>query len=396
MLEVQKYLEEHSFGELAKNHGVYATFDNNGYKCSLNYDQVESSSSDTIASQCRGLILAAPDGKSFSSLAVVEGNKLNYDNIIPGKMIVLSCGFFRFFNYGQGHCAEIDWNDFQAQNKADGTLSLIYFDHFKNEWCMATRQRPDADQLLDSKLFTFRTLFEKALFETTELSFSDFTTKLDKDITYCFELETPYNFIILKQEINKITLLAARNIKTLEEIDLSTIELDVPRVKTFSLTTIEEIVEYCNMQNPLQMEGVVLIDKNFNRIKVKNINYVLAHKIKDGIRNDRDFLNLIIQEKDDDVAPILPEEFNKRIAILKTNYKNFHQTMMKTFEELKSITIKKDFAIELTKRKDCWPAPLFCMYDGKMNTIKEFINKKSIRGEICNSTLDMILSFINV
>src|ERR1019366_9160104 len=231
MLEVQKYLEEHSFGELAKNHGVYATFDNNGYKCSLNYDQVESSSSDTIASQCRGLILAAPDGKSFSSLAVVEGNKLNYDNIIPGKMIVLSCGFFRFFNYGQGHCAEIDWNDFSILEKMDGTLILIYFDHFKNEWCAATRQRPDADQLLDNKLYTFRTLFEKALLDTTELSFADFTAKFNKNITYCFELCTPYNRIVVSYLENKITLLAARNIKTLEEIDLSTIELDVPRVK---------------------------------------------------------------------------------------------------------------------------------------------------------------------
>jgi hypothetical protein len=394
MLEVQKYLKDHSFSELAIEHGVYASFDNQGYKCSLNYDQVEASSSNTLASQCRGLILASPDGKSFSSLAVVDGEKLNYDNIIPGEMIILSCGFFRFFNYGQGNCAEIDWNNFSVQEKLDGTCIFLYADLFKNEWCVATRQRPDADQLLDNKQYTFRSLFEKALLDTTGLSFLDFTSKLDKDITYCFELTSAWNRVVLDYRENKITLLAARNIKTLEEIDLSTIDLDVPRVKTYPLTTIDEIVEYCNAQNPLEHEGIVLIDKSFNRIKVKNINYVLAHKIKDGIRNDRDFLNLIIQEKDDDVASILPEEFNKRIVYLKENYKKFHQTMMKTFDELKSIPIKKDFAIALMKRKDCWPAPLFCIYDGRMNSIKEFIVKKSIRGEICNSTLDMILSFI--
>lgn len=401
MLEVQKYLETKSFGELALEHGVYASFSNNGSKFSLCYDQLESSKTDLLAAQCRGLILSTFDGKSLVDQATVENPdptastfKLNYDNVIPGKTIILSYGFDRFFNFGENSCAPLDFKNFSAQNKQDGTLIFLYWDSFKNEWHCATRQRPEADQLLDCKLFTFRGLFEKALFDTTGLSFSDFTTKLDKDITYCFELETVFNRIVVQHMENKITLLAARNITTLQEIHLETLDLDVPRVKTYDLTTVDEIVEYCNAQNPLAHEGVVLIDKDFNRIKIKNINYVLAHKVKDGIRNDRDFLNLIIQEKDDDVASILPKEFNDRIAFLKENYKNFTYNMLKTFDELKTIKVKKDFAIALNARKDCWPAPLFNMYDGKTFSIKEFIVKKSIRGEICNSTLDMILSFI--
>ena len=58
MLLVQKFLETKTFGDLARDHGVYASFSKSGHKFSLNYDQIEARESDPLSQQCRGLILA--------------------------------------------------------------------------------------------------------------------------------------------------------------------------------------------------------------------------------------------------------------------------------------------------------------------------------------------------
>ena len=41
MLEVQKYLENHTFNDLIKDYGVYPSLSKSGYKISLNYDMLE-------------------------------------------------------------------------------------------------------------------------------------------------------------------------------------------------------------------------------------------------------------------------------------------------------------------------------------------------------------------
>ena len=82
MLLVQEYLMTHTFGDLAKEHGVYASFSKSGHKFSLNYDQIEARESDPLAQECRGLILAGEDGRVFPSQQI--NGRANYDDVIPG------------------------------------------------------------------------------------------------------------------------------------------------------------------------------------------------------------------------------------------------------------------------------------------------------------------------
>src|SRR5271166_5858582 len=99
MLLVQKYLEDHTFADLIKDHGVYASFAKSGHKWSLNYDQLEAKEDNPLAQECRGLILAQETGASLAPIEV-EG-RLKYDHLSPGKTIVLAYPIKRFFNYGQ-------------------------------------------------------------------------------------------------------------------------------------------------------------------------------------------------------------------------------------------------------------------------------------------------------
>ena len=73
--------------------------------------------------------------------------------------------------------------------KLDGSLIIVYFDPIINEWCCATRAVPDADLLMDNQLFTFRTLFEKAVQETCGYDFHNLTTLLDAELHLLFRAD---------------------------------------------------------------------------------------------------------------------------------------------------------------------------------------------------------------
>lgn len=410
-LLVQKYLETHTFADLAKDHGVYASFnkkeygsplDTFGYKWSLNYDQLEAKDADPLAQECRGLILARKDGRSLnydvSDIDLTTG-RANYDNVCPEETIVLAFPIKRFFNYGQGAAADINWlsPNFSILEKLDGTLTILYFDIFTKQWHVATRSVSEANLPIDMGPFTFRTLFEKALLDTAGHSFADFTSMLDENITYCFELTSPYNRIVVKYNDTRITLLAARSIQTMDELDINTIDtFGVPHVQSYNFSNMDDIVNWVSAQNPLEHEGVVIKD-GINRIKSKNINYVLLNKTRDYLCNDRAFLNLVLNEKEDDVWEVLPPLFQERVLELKRQLNNLSLITTKHYEVVKDVTnSKKEFALAIQKNK-LWGAPLFQMYDGKCSSFKEFILlNKSKDGTFGNSFLDKILSMLDI
>lgn len=411
MLLVQKYLETHTFGELARDHGVYASFSKSGHKFSLNYDQIEAKEADPLAQECRGLVLSAENGQPFPASTGPDG-KLNRDGVSPGKTRILAYPMKRFFNHGQGSAANINWSDpkLAVLEKLDGTLCIVYFDPFTNQWCVATRSVPEADLIMDNGIFTFRTLFEKALLETSGLSFAEYTAKLDHEITYCFELTTPYNRIVVAYPNCGVTLLAAREVLhevdqyglkcvSLEELDISDVETyGVPRVQAHTYTSVQDLVDWVSSLNPMEHEGVVVRDGNFNRIKVKNAAYVAYNKVRDALATSpRNMVELILTEKDDDVIPMLPEEIVKNLIMIKAGL----QAALKLHDEAYLAAKaeadatnpgdKKTFAILVTKNKELWSAPFFQMFDGKAQNMRDFIAKNRKDGTWGNSFLDKLL-----
>ncbi len=414
MLLVQEFLQHKTLGDLVKEHGVYTSFSKSGHKFSLNYDQIEAKENDALSQECRGLILSAVDGHSLLPQALEINGKLSYDHLIIGETKILSFPMKRFFNMGQGSAAEIDWSDpkLAVLEKLDGTLCIVYFDTFTNKWCVATRSVPEADLLMDNGLFTFRTLFEKALKETSDHSFLDYTAKLDKEITYCFELTTPYNRIVVNYPNNGVTLLAAREILyetdqygeklvSTEELDVATIDsFGVPKVQAHTYTSVQELVDWVSSLNPMEHEGVVVRDSKFNRIKVKNAAYVAASKIREALATSpRNCLELILLGKDDDAASFLPQEIQANLVSLKEKFvlwlKGQEVLTQTIIAEARAIAPdKKTFALTVQKHKPDVPAALFAIYDNKADSIKSFIDHNRKDGTWSNSFIDKILSVI--
>lgn len=406
MLLVQQYLETHSFGDLAREHGVYASFNELGYKFSLNYDQIEAKEADPLAQECRGLILA----QSYGSFLVTRKNATSdlLDKMIPGPTTVLAFPMKRFFNHGQGSAAEINWHDpkLAVLEKLDGTLCIVYWDKFTNEWCMATRSVPEADLIMDNGTFTFRTLFEKALYDTTGgLTFEQFGRLLDKNITYCFELTTPYNRIVVYYPECRITLLSARKLSNFQEVDPNTVKPDVtiPVVQAHTYNSIDELVNWVSSLNPMEHEGVVVRDGDFSRIKVKNAAYVAYNKVRDRLgTSERNIVELILAEKDDDVIPMLPEEIVKNLQRIKTGVqaaiKQYDTAYQQAFMEANATKPgdKKTFAILVTQNKKFWTAPFFNMFDKKSISMRDFIEKNRKEGTWSDSFLDKILEISKI
>jgi hypothetical protein len=400
MLLVQQFLQNHTFRELKEKHGVYASFSKSGHKFSLNYDQIEAKESDPLAQECRGLILAFEDCRTLQS----EVNSYSFDNIIPGKTKILAYPMQRFFNYGQECAANINWSDpkLSVMEKLDGSLTIVYWDSCINKWCVATRSVPEADILMDNKIYTFRTLFEKSLYDTCGLSFDEYTSKLNRKITYCFELTTPYNRIVVEYKTNRVTLLAARDISYLSELDIYDIDTyGVPIVQKYSINSISDIINFVSSLNPLEHEGVVIKDSNFNRIKVKNAQYVTYSKIKDLCVSPRNCLEIILLNRDDDVMPFLSEEIAKQLLDIKNKLKHlinkYDALYLSIKEKADSIEKgdRKTFALLLKDQNNLWSAPFFQIFDNKVLNFYDFIIKnKNNDDSWSNSFLDKILELL--
>lgn len=389
-LLVQEFLETRTFQDLIDSHGVYASPSKCGSKISLNYSQIESSNSDKLSQQCRGLILRRASGKDEKSKVFdLIGGKLNLKSC-PGKTSIVAYPFNRFFNYGMED-AKIDWSDnnLRVVEKLDGTLIIFYYDDLKKEWHCATRAVPEAD-VDGGNGFTFRGLVEDALREQYGItSFKQLCGDISN--TYMCELTSYYNRIVVDHKCTSLTLLGARNNYSFNEIDVNSLNLlyakinnnivKINAVKQHPLSNIKDIVSHVEAQNPLDSEGVIAIDSNFNRVKVKSAAYVsLHHTISSIGSSNRNLLTLILLEKDDDVVANLPEKLSNKLNLMKLCFNNYAKLLNVNYSMLKEISEKaelkdkrKEFALLLKSRNISWQAPYFAMYSGKVSNFFEYI-----------------------
>ena len=362
MLLVQAYLKSgKTLDDLKVEHGVYSTITNG--KIGLNYDQLESSNSDQLACECRGLIL----------------RESTYD--------IVACPMFRFFNLEQKEvAAKIDWSSAGFFEKMDGTCAIVYFDHVLKKWCLGTRGRPEADIGIDGSDITFSMLADqicKRMWnrfnpQRDDISLQDLMEEIasySKDMTFVFELTSPLNRIVCKYNDYDLTLLAVRNNNTLQEEDpklwLKDNSFGLATPKEYEFKNVHHMVQVIREWNPEDHEGVVVRDKNYNRIKVKNPSYVAYSHMRDSLSTSiKGCIEVILLGKDDDVVAMMPDAIVDRINKLKPLIKHVLSQTQKDYDEIKDIDDMKYFA---SKAVLClWPAALFALKRGKTKDLYSF------------------------
>jgi hypothetical protein len=397
MLDVQKYLQNHTLNQLSETHGVYGKI--KGHKFSLNYDQIEARESDKLAQQCRGLVLHHTH------------SALNLDTVV-GDTKIMAYPFNRFFNYGQEAASKIDFknvNNLKFFEKLDGTCIIFYFDYVSKKWCVATRSVSEADIKIDGhEKNTFTSLFQSAIFSVTGLFYEDWLNfaHLNEKNTYIFELTSPFNRIVVDYKDFGIHLLGARNNETLLEINPEEITgLQIPVCPSYKLNNLNEMLQFVASRNALEHEGIVVCDNEFRRIKIKNPEYMAYNRIKDvAASSPRAILQIVLAGKLDDFTTVLPihilELGNKYQTGLSKIIKKFNHDYKTISDEVASLGVmsdkvtQKQFA-QAASRDGYWTAPMMAMYNKKCQSIQEYFDKqKDIDGNYKKSFLEILISKI--
>lgn len=361
---IQQYLLTHSFADLERDHAVHAS--RAGHKWSLNYDQIAATDSDLVAQQCRGIVLAR-----------VDGSPVLTDTEVVGQTVVLARPFDRFFNYGQGSAVKIDFSlpTVKRLEKPDGTLGILYFDIFMDQWCLGTRSVSNADVPMNDKGLTFRMLFEKCLFDTTGLNWNQLTGITWKENTYLFEITSPDNQVVIPYDDYRLTLLGIRNTVTGEELCNHLFYSDympVPSVKTIDIPeiTLEGILEMVNAQNPVKFEGCVVVDTTTGqRVKIKHPGYVNLSHIKNSIGNsERRLLQIVLTGKEDDVKFMLPVPMQEQMELFKVKLVGFVKTLTECINSFQGVD-RKTVALECQAKK-YWITPVMNILFPKKPTDK--------------------------
>jgi hypothetical protein len=265
MLAIQKYLEKHGLDKTISDFKLKTR--DYGHKILLKYDQLVSPTLMALPEMqdCRGLVLE------------------------KGTWKVMCLSFRKFFNAGEGNAAKIDWRTARILEKLDGSMIQVYWDWYEEKWFAATTGTAEGEGEVNNKNgTTFNDLFwetvDKVVRDKYGYSFNE--KLLNKNLIYVFELTTPYNIVVKPHGESSATVLTVRNRETLVELsgkdlELVALSIGIPLVKSYDLnaTNVGQLLKTLEGM-PWHDEGYVVVDADFNRIKIKNPAYVAVHHLK--------------------------------------------------------------------------------------------------------------------
>jgi hypothetical protein len=221
--------------------------------------------------------------------------------------------YSKFFNLGEGKADEIDWSSVRVSEKMDGTLCNLFF--YNGHWEVATSGKPDALGFARGKFTAGRNEEEvrenrrKWFEEGEKVTFRDLFWKVwneqgyklpeETNKTFMFELASSFNPIVVQYEQEHLELHGVRDLVTFEEElpDDYALRYNWKRVRAFECNSKEQVIEMAKKLNPVEQEGFVCVDKNFNRVKIKSPQYVNLSllRIDDGdALNERRMLSIVL------------------------------------------------------------------------------------------------------
>jgi hypothetical protein len=359
MLKVIEYIKSDGLAKAIENYKLKAkVYDK---KILLKYDILESDMSSEIVKDCRGLIL--------------ERDTWN----------VMSMSFRKFFNHGETNADKVDWDSAVVLEKLDGTMIQVYYDWHKDKWFAGTTGMAEGEGEVNNKMGT---TFNDLFWQTLE-KYSFDVNKLHQGFTYVFELTTPYNIVVKPHGESSVTLLTIRDNEILKEFrydELVAVSqyFGVPVVKSHDLNNpnADELINTFK-DMPWSEEGYVVLDKNFNRVKIKNPAYVAVHHLKSKTA-EHNILTIVKSNEIEEFAATFPER-REELYRLKNNYDALVTKLITAWMELfddrpkdDSASEKKRFAFlvfDVAKKYDLeqFTGLFFALQKGNVTHIPEYM-----------------------
>lgn len=232
----------------------------------LSYNGILSDFNDKYVQLCRGCVVSLKD---------------------PNNPVMVVAPFTKFGNYGQSFCPEIDWASALVEQKVDGILIKLFY--YGNKWHWITNNGWNTNlpwkemikipskytEIETDTCNTIQDLINYCLIKNNA-TLSEFAP----DYTYMFELISPKMRILVDNPKTDLVYLGCRNIYTYNEYSLNMAKAIIPGIKKFNtvkyfdIHTLDDVIKLCDTYKGDEDEGVVVVDKDFNRVKIKCEDYI--------------------------------------------------------------------------------------------------------------------------
>lgn len=291
----------------------------------FSYDGIFSDFNDEYVRLCRGCIISLED---------------------PKNPHMICAPFYKFGNMGQSFCPEIDWKSALVEQKVDGILIKLFF--YKNQWHWVTNNGWDTNiefsmiTKLPSKYKEADTKCYKTVQDLINYCISKNgidVKEFSPDYTYMFELISPRLRILVDNPKTDLIYLGCRNIFNYKEYSLDVAKALIPTiskfntVKYFDLHNINEVIELCNSYKGDEDEGVVVVDKDFNRIKIKCQDYIRLKGYRDKFdTTDEQIWKGVRDGSIDDALQFFPELKDRIHEVQKVATK--YENLIKKYAEI--------------------------------------------------------------
>lgn len=345
-MELQNYLRTVGLKKLTQEYNIkinrHSEIEN--LVC-LKYSQLESPMEEIIVQQCRGIILD-------------EANSWE----------IVSYPYDKFFNYGESHAPKLNWDTARLYEKLDGSLMTLYY--YQGEWRVQSSGMADAAGEVNGFGYSFGELFWKV--------WQDKNYQLPIETNYCFmfELMTPYNRIVVRQNSNNLVLHGVRDRLTLKEADpqIWGDKYKWEVVKTYPLQTLTEIIELTDKLDPMESEGYIVCDRKFKRIKIKSPNYVAIAHLKTGFSSRR-ILEIVATNEGEEFLNYYPE-WQELYSQIEAKYNELIEAIEAEYKQHQNIAEQKDFAMAVKHLP--YSGILFNLRKGRTKSVKESLAQTSI------------------
>lgn len=306
------------------------------------------------------------DGLSFLNYDR-EGKPNRFNNLCRGtifrgdKLVMLP--FTRFFNLHESYAAVIDWRYARVLEKLDGTMLPLWFDDEENRWRISSKRM--VDELPVQRFGAYGTSDVAIIFKEFFPSYKE----MEKTYWYIFEIVTGENSITdYPESRHGLHLIAVRHRKSLNEVNPDRIrdivrDINEPRVNTpelYDLWNSKAVMRMFNGKSD-DFEGVVIVDNNFNRIKIKQTSYLKLQYKMDNVSSFYNAIDIVLDNEQGEILAYFPrmkprfDEIEKRLNMLKAE-------IMTSFGMYNHIRSRKDFALAV--KNQLYRAFLFRLRDG--------------------------------
>ena len=372
---IQKFIEEHADWEKLLSEKPYCISISRdvmfGHRLIMfKYSQIDSDFNIELVRECRGIILD------------------------EDTLEVICHPFNKFFNYEEPHAADIDWKSCYVTEKLDG--SLVKLSRIGDNILWSTNGTIDAYKapLVEQIGCIAKSFGELAWYAILEnyckardLSVSDC---IDPDIvkdwlksiikpgyTYMFELTSPYNKVVVTWHKTELHFIGCRDNESGQEIFFGDHELskifDIPKI--FPLRSVDECVKAAS-ELDVNAEGYVVVDKDFNRVKIKSPTYVALHHMRNnGVLSYERGIEIVRGNELGEVLTYFPE-FKPHLEKIKNVYDSLIADLNESWLAYNQLD---PFIIETRKDKAIWiqknfkvPAVGFMLIDDKVESVADW------------------------